>query len=213
MAIQQTQTWRIREAINKKIERQLQQGITPLTIYKTFFPFEAGGDIIDRRTGKIKTVQTFVQEQIKAEIGSRKAFIAKQRKSGVSTYKAGKLWEQRVAYFDNKRAEKVEQYKRTYETKVQVLAEMDITSTRQAKEYQVARLDEVRARFLMSFDPSKPGYYDAVKKIEEMPDDQFLSVVREAGRRTYAGKGPRTASFHKTMAEIMGLPDPEPNTP
>lgn len=207
MAIQQTQTWRIREAINKKIERQLQEGITPLTKYKTFFPFESGGDIIDRRTGKIKTLETVIREQTTPKVGTIKQFAYWNRSKDWSEKQLKREYNARVNKY-------VPEIKRMYEEKVTILAEMDITSTRQAREYQKARLDEVRANFVMSFNPNSEKYYETIMKIETMSDDDFLSYVREANKRTYAGKGPKTASFYKTLAEIMNLPEiPEPPSP
>lgn len=73
MANSQTADWRLRETINKRIERQTREGYIPLTRYKSLYPYEEGSDIVDRRTGKVKLARTFVAEYMKARGVTRDA--------------------------------------------------------------------------------------------------------------------------------------------
>ena len=211
MAIQQTQIWRKREAINKKIERQIEQGLTPLTIYKTFFPFTEGGDIIDRRTGKVKTAQQYIDEATRAQIGTPKQFISRQMRRGVSKTNATR------AYSQYRGAVGKDVIKR-YNLLVDILSGMDITSTAAAKEYQRQRMDEIVPGFLMSmaetYGSDSPEYQKAIEFFEAADDAAVLEIIRQASKKSSAPRGgTRTVSFYKMIAEIAGLDEPDPPTP
>lgn len=211
MAIQQTQIWRKREAINKKIERQIDQGLTPLTIYKTFFPFTEGGDIIDRRTGKVKTAKQFIDEATRAQIGTQKQFVARQARRGVSKTKA------LHAYSLYRSAVGKSAIKR-YNLLVDILSGMDITTTRAAREYQKQRMDEIVPGFLMSmaatYGSDSPEYQKAVEFFNAASDGAVLEIIRHASKKSAAPRGgTRTVSFYKMIAEIAGLDEPDPPTP
>ena len=211
MAIQQTQIWRKREAINKKIERQIDQGLTPLTIYKTFFPFTEGGDIIDRRTGKVKTAQQFIDEATRAQYGTQKQFVARQMRKGVSRSAATRAYSSHRAQVGKVAAQK-------YETLVDILAGMDITTTRAAREYQKQRMDEIVPGFLMSmaatYGSDSPEYQKAVEFFSAASDGAVLEIIRQASKKSAAPRGgTRTVSFYKMIAEIAGLDEPDPPTP
>lgn len=211
MAIQQTQIWRKREAINKKIERQIEQGLTPLTIYKTFFPFTEGGDIIDRRTGKVKTAQQYIDEATRAQYGTQKQFVARQMRKGVSRSAATRA-------YSSHRAQIGKTASQTYGTLVNILAGMDITETAAAKRYQQQRMDEIVPSFLSSmaatYGSDSPEYRKAVEFFESASDAAVLEIIRQASKKSAAPRGgTRTVSFYKMIAEIAGLDEPDPPTP
>lgn len=211
MAIQQTQIWRKREAINKKIERQIEQGLTPLTIYKTFFPFTVGGDIIDRRTGKVKTAQQYIDEATRAQYGTQKQFVARQMRKGVSRSAATRA-------YSSHRAQIGKTASQTYGTLVNILAGMDITETAAAKRYQQQRMDEIVPSFLLSmastYGSDSPEYRKAVEFFESASDAAVLEIIRQASKKSSTPRGgTRTVSFYKMIAEIAGLDEPDPPTP
>lgn len=212
MAIQQTQIWRKREAINKKIERQIEQGLTPLTIYKTFFPFTEGGDIIDRRTGKVKTAQQYINEATRAQYGTQKQFVARQMRKGVSRSAATRA-------YSSHRAQIGKTASQTYGTLVDILAGMDITETAAAKRYQQQRMDEIVPSFLMSMAETyggtdSPEYRKAVEFFMAASDAAVLEIIRQASQKSAAPRGgTRTVSFYKMIAEIAGLDEPNPPSP
>lgn len=211
MAITQTQTWRVREAINKKIARQIEQGVTPLTIYKTFFPYEAGGDVIDRRTGFVKTFDTFVREEAKKQIGTQKQFISRQKRKGVSESAAKRA-------YAKKKSELGKRISETYAEKVKILAGMDIVETKEAKEYQKLRIDEIVPSFLAAirerYGADSPEFEKAVDIVTNKTDMQLVRDIREASKKSRPGrKGTQTVSFYKMLAEVLGVDDPGENTP
>ena len=211
MAIQQSQIWRKREAINKKIERQIDQGLTPLTIYKTFFPFTEGGDIIDRRTGKVKTAKQYIDEATRAQYGTQKQFVNRQMRKGVSRSVATRA-------YSSHRAQVGKTASQTYGTLVNILAGMDITETAAAKRYQQQRMDEIVPSFLSSmastYGTDSPEYQKAVEFFEAATDAAVLEIIRQASKKSAAPRGgTRTVSFYKMIAEIAGLDEPDPPTP
>ena len=141
MANSQTADWRLRETINKRIERQIREGYQPLTRYKTLFPFTEGGDIIDRRTGKVKNVNTFVAEYVNKQIGTPAAFVAKMGKYGVPKTTA------KQAYAAHK-AERLADAKAAYSKRLHVLAGMDITRTGSVRMHYRAQTDAIFQLYL-----------------------------------------------------------------
>lgn len=211
MAITQNQTWRIREAINKKIARQIEQGVTPLTIYKTFFPFEGDVDIIDRRTGFVKPFEAFVRESVKEKIGTQKQFVYQQSRRGVSKTAAAKAYQRKKAEIGRKVAG-------DYRERVQILSGMDIIETREAKEYQKLRIDEIVPSFLAAirerYGADSPEFEKAVDIVTGKSDIELVRDIRKASKKSRPGrKGRQTVSFYKMLAEVMGVDDPGENTP
>ena len=219
MAITQEQDWRVREAINKRIERQIEQGLVPLTKYKTLFPFTEGGDIIDRRTGKIKTVATFVRQTVTKSIGTQAAFVAKQKAKGVSATRAKELYRE-------KKAAKVRTAKESYSEKLGILAGMDVTKTSTAKDYTAAMTDYVVGRFLEwlriaqgarvrkdpTVGPPEDPYTHAVNRLAKMSMMEKLEMIRYAKRRSTT-RGKRTGSFYQMIGDYLDLDLPKPPSP
>lgn len=205
MANSQNADWRLRETINKRIERQRREGYLPLTVYKTFFPFTSGLDIIDRRTGKIKTVNTAVAEYVTKRLGSKAAFIATQQGKGLSKGQAEDLYRR-------KKAKIAEAGRKKYGSRLHTLAEMDITSGREVKQYYATRSDAVFELYLSRLAGSD-GYQAAVDKINGLSNSEKLQAIRTAKKRSCPG-GHHTLSFYKMLGEYLGIDYPtDPPTP
>lgn len=205
MANSQTADWRLRETINKRIERQIREGYMPLTRYKTFFPFTSGMDIIDRRTGKIKTLNTAVAEYVTKRIGSKAAFIETQRAKGVTRGKAEDLYRKR-------KAKVTDNAKKKYATRLHALAEMNITGSRETKRYYETRTDAVLSLYLSRLVGSD-GYQAAADKINSLSDSEKLQAIRTAKKRSCPG-GHYTVSFYQMLGEYLGIDYPtDPPTP
>ena len=196
MAITQTSSRRIREAINKKIQRQLDAGLTPLTKFKTYFPFEAGGDIIDRRTGKVKTIEQFVAERIRESKGEITPQMAKD----------------------------------AFHSRVSILAALtELTNTKQVVKHWGAIADEVGARYmaamLAKYGSKSEIVYDnesgefielnpyliAKEKLDKMTERERIQFFSQAGGKVNASK--HTVSYFHTISEMLGVDDPDLDTP
>ena len=212
MAIQQTQDWRIREAINKKIARQIEQGLTPLTRYKTYFPYTEGGDLIDRRTGKVKSVQAYVDAAVREDLGTQKAFVQRYVAQGMSATAAKKL-------YATHKAERVPGAKSAYSMKLHILAGMDITSTKEAREYNYARADAVVKLYMERLakklgGTTGPQYAEAVEKLLAKSPTEQIEIIRVGKRRSCPDGRTQTLSFYEMIGEYLGIEYPsEPPTP
>ena len=223
MAITQQTSRRIREAINKKIERQIKEGLTPLTTFKSYFPFEAGGDIIDRRTGKVKGIDVFVAEQVRATIGTESEFVAKFTGAG------GTKGNARAAYAREKAIE-TEHAKETFRAKVGILSEMtDLTNTKDVERHWLTIANEVEKRFLdaMQFTfgtvsdlkvntetgetEEQNPYWKAYDLLAHMKPRERIKLFSDAGKKVNAQK--HTISYYQTIAEMLGVDEPETETP
>lgn len=222
MAIVQTETWRKREAINKKIERQIREGWTPLTRFKTMFPYTENGDIIDRRTGKVKTFSAFVSAAMKEAMGgqTRTQFVAKLKAEGLSESSARKV-------YATHKAERMNEIREDYARKVDILAGMDITSTRETRQYNKDRIDEVITLFLGKVsptatvkipdpqNPSKTVTVNALTYINETLDKlsypEKLDKIRQARDKSRPGKK-YNHDFYTMLAEVLGVSLPMPRT-
>lgn len=206
MAIQQTQDWRIREAINKKIQRQIEQDLTPLTRYKRFFPYTANADLIDRRTGKVKMLNDYVTAYVRDELGTKQTFIEEQMKKGVSAKVAREL-------YTTHRAASVVKAKASYSKKLNILAGMDITSTKEAREYNYARAEAVVQLYLARL-VGRPGYDEAAEKLLKMSPAEQVDAIRVAKRRSCPDGVHQTLSFYEMLGEYLNIEYPhEPPTP
>lgn len=212
MAIQQTQDWRIREAINKKIARQIEQGLTPLTRYKTYFPYTEGGDLIDRRTGKVKNVQSYIDAAVREQLGTQNAFVSKMVNVGMTAKEARKL-------YATHRAERIPEAKAAYSTKLHILAGMDITSTKEAREYNYARADAVVKLYMERLakklgGETGPEYAKAVERLLAKSPVEQIEIIREGKRRSCPDGRTQTLSFYEMIGEYLGIEYPnEPPTP
>lgn len=205
MANSQTADWRLRETINKRIERQIREGYMPLTRYKTLFPFTEGGDIIDRRTGKVKNVNTFVKEYVSKQIGTQAAFVTKMKKKGMSATTAKQVY---AAH----KAERVGEAKASYSRRLHILAEMDITRTGTVKQTYRSQTDAIFQLYLYRLIGSA-GYEEAKQKIDSLSDVQKSEALRVAKRRSCPG-GRHTLSFYQMLGEYLGIDYPtDPPTP
>lgn len=205
MANSQTADWRLRETINKRIERQIREGYMPLTRYKTLFPFTEGGDIIDRRTGKVKNVNTFVKEYVAKQIGTQAAFVAKMKKKGMTATTAKQVY---AAH----KAERVGEAKASYSRRLHILAEMDITRTGTVKKTYRSQTDAIFQLYLYRLIGSA-GYEEAKQKIDSLSDVQKSEALRVAKRRSCPG-GRHTLSFYQMLGEYLGIDYPtDPPTP
>lgn len=204
MANSSTADWRLRETINKRIERQIAANITPLTKYKVFYPFTGGGDIIDRRTGKVKQEATFVASFVSKKIGTKAAFIEQKTAEGKTRAQAN-------AEYRQKKTQTVDNAKRFYSRRLHALAEMNITEYREAVGYQHARTDDVMQRFLYSISDFGKRE-EAERKLSRMSYAKKLDAIRQAKRRS-APAGHYTTSFFAMLGEYLGIDYPDPNTP
>ena len=196
MAITQTSSRRVREAINKKIQRQINAGLTPLTTFKTYFPFEGGGDIIDRRTGKVKTIEQFVAERVRESNGEVTPQMAKD----------------------------------AFHSRVSILAALtDLTNTNQVVKHWGAVADEVGSRYMAAmlakygskseivYDKESGDFVElnpyliAKEKLEKMTERQRIVFFSQAGGKVNASK--HTVSYFHTISEMLGVDDPDLDTP
>lgn len=205
MANSQTADWRLRETVNKRIERQIREGYTPLTRFKTLFPFTEGGDIVDRRTGKVKSVNTFVAEYVNKQIGTQAAFVARMKKKGMSATTAKQVY---AAH----KAERVGEAKASYSRRLHILAGMDITQTRTVRQTYKTQTDAIFQLYLYRLIGSA-GYDEAKQKIDSLSDTQKAEALRVAKRRSCPG-GHHTLSFYQMLGEYLGIDYPtDPPTP
>lgn len=204
MANSQTADWRLRETINKRIERQIREGYQPLTRYKTLFPFTEGGDIIDRRTGKVKNVNRFVAEYVNKQIGTQAAFVAKMGKYGVPKTTA------KQAYASHK-AERLAEAKAAYSKRLHVLAGMDITRTGAVRMHYRTQTDAIFQLYLSRLAGS-PGYDEAKQKIDSLSDTEKAEALRVAKRRSTPG-GHYTLSFYEMLGEYLDIEYAPQHTP
>lgn len=196
MAITQTSSRRIREAINKKIQRQLDAGLTPLTTFKTYFPFEAGGDIIDRRTGKVKTINQFVAERVRESKGEVTPQMAKDAfHSRISILAA-------LTELTNTK---------------QVVKHWGTIADEVGTRY----MDAMWAKYGSESEPvydEKTGevvetnpYLIAKEKLEKMTERQRIQFFSQAGGKVNASK--HSVSYFHTISEMLGVDDPDLDTP